>query len=478
MTVTAHHPLTTQQSTRSPKSVLLILFASVQLLVTAMSLLLDSGAQAVHLSASVLALLLGFLIFWLHGGARISAAGLYSLASSAFVGFAGIAWYLEYETVPRTIWLSSQVGFWLNLLMATCWSFTSPPPQERQPNLSVAVRTTGVGIVGAALCIVLVDQEVDLGSTVLDQLTIGFMALIMVGFMAYPIGLGPGVLRLIPVGGLVLVFALTVFTGYGRLNLVALGIVGTAVLTTMVRDRRIKAVVVVSSPAILAVLALMRQRFGLATYGHALDGLGSVTQPMRDFGRLVEIQGQHGFSLAGGETFISTALFWIPRSVWPEKPIGFGSELTYVLNPDLVAVGQSYAALNQAEWYYNFAWLGVVAMVPVVGLVIRLLDSVWLRAAVGLDTASALRFTIVALLVSDIPNLMWVGSFGYASRTFIRIFPLVVVLVLLLLGTSASRNSVGTGLSRRGPSTARSRPVTRAVTTVSGDHAPARRASR
>jgi hypothetical protein len=434
--------LSTSPWPRSPKTVLILSFAMVQLLVMTISVLSQGDGQAVHLSASVLALLLGILVFWFHGGSRISAAGLYSLASSAFVGFAGIVWYLDYETVPPAIRLSSQVGFWLNMLMTTLWSFAPSRPQERQPNLSVAVGLTTAGSAGAALSIGLLSEQISFGSTVLEQFTIGFMALIMVGFMAYPLGQRPGVLRLVPVAGLVIVFALTVFTGYGRLNLVALGIVGTAALSTLVWDRRVKSVVLVSAPAVLAVLGLMRRQFGLSIYGQYLDGLGSVTQPMRDFGRLVEIHGRHGFSLAGGETFATTALFWVPRALWPEKPIGFGAELTKVLNPDLAAIGQSYAALNQAEWYFNFGWVGVLLMVPVMGLLIRLLDTFWLRATVGMDLASALRFTILTLLVADIPNLMWVGSFGYASRTFIRIFPLVVALALVRLGASGTREPV------------------------------------
>jgi hypothetical protein len=63
-----------------------------------------------------------------------------------------------------------------------------------------------------------------------------------------------------------------------------------------------------------------------------------------------------------GRTLLVTVLGFIPRSVWPEKPVGIGKELTrYVVGPFYESSqGYSVAPTVPADLYLNFGWFGVV----------------------------------------------------------------------------------------------------------------------
>jgi len=74
-----------------------------------------------------------------------------------------------------------------------------------------------------------------------------------------------------------------------------------------------------------------------------------------------------------GRTLLVTVLGFIPRAVWPEKPIGIGKELTrYLLGPLYKeGGGWSVAPTVLGDFYINFGWLGVIVGGFVLGLLCR-----------------------------------------------------------------------------------------------------------
>ena len=72
----------------------------------------------------------------------------------------------------------------------------------------------------------------------------------------------------------------------------------------------------------------------------------------------------HGRQLAG------VALFFVPRKLWPQKPIGSGAYLFTQLNFDFKNVSCTYLA----EGYINFGIIGMLLFVAVIAVIIALYD--------------------------------------------------------------------------------------------------------
>ncbi|MCI0498760.1 MAG: O-antigen polysaccharide polymerase Wzy [Planctomycetales bacterium] len=77
-----------------------------------------------------------------------------------------------------------------------------------------------------------------------------------------------------------------------------------------------------------------------------------------------------------GRGLVPGFCFWIPRSVWPNKPIASGAVITrlWFNDPDPPS---NVANLPYGELYMNFGWLGVTLGFFVVGKLIRGLNAYW-----------------------------------------------------------------------------------------------------
>jgi hypothetical protein len=405
------------------------------------------GAGVSQMALGLLATAFGLTVFFRHGGRQVTAAGLYSLATAVFVGLAGVYWADALGTaVPPSLRLATAIGFFANVAMhGLFWRRTSTP--QRPPPTDAAASgwaiAAGGGVAAVALALHLAGVEV--GATLLIETIFGSMALLIVGLLVHP-GRRIGVVRLTLVGAVGALYAATVFTGYGRLLLVALGLVAVVPACVRVPGHAVKVLVVALIGPALAVLISAREQFGMATYGAALDGSGSVTQPLADFGRLLAMYDQGTLALGFGSTLVVSALFFVPRALWPDKPLGFGAELTRILEPSLVSIDQSLAAHLGGEWLYDFGYPGLVAMVLVMGWLIARLDgfAAATLARPTTDRRAVLALAAVALLLAGIPDLAWAGTYTYWSRTASRLLVLAVLFVVgggLTAGRRASRRA-------------------------------------
>ena len=251
------------------------------------------------------------------------------------------------------------------------------------------------------------------------------------------------------VAAAVWLFSFTTFTGYGRLILVALALLPAILVSGQNHRRRVKGVVVLGVAPALIVFAQMRQVFAEREFGVdvGLSGIGSVVSPLTDFGRLLAAHDMHRFSYAGGRLLLALCCSSFPVTFGRKKPVGFGAKLTEIIYPELVSIGQSVAALTQGEWYYNFGWPGLVVMVPLMAFFISWLDARLPKArATQIESKRQFLWLVAALLmVCDVPNLLWVGSFGYFSRTVSRVS---VVMLLMVLTRRRHERPSGDGASR------------------------------
>jgi hypothetical protein len=373
------------------------------------------GEDRSQVVTASLALAFGTWAFWHQGGPQITASGLYCLSVAIFVGYAGLWWAWQPGAVSHSVTVATLTGYWTTLAMYTAW-WSKQAQCSRLQASSPAATHWGVwmGLVAAAVGTGL--AQVGYGSIV--QFSIGAFALLAVAIMLHR-SQGQQVLGRLILGAVVVaVFWQTSFSGYGRLNIVALGLVVLVLASSRTDTHKVKGLVLIGAPLALWAFVRIREQLGVEVTGNAYDGLGSVVNPLFTFGRLVENHQEGLYSLGGGSTFAATATFWVPSAWWPEKPPGFGAELVRLLYPDLQFTNHSIAAHSYGEWYFNFGWFGVAAMVVMLGGAIRWLDRLLARStALPIDSARRLVLhTAVLIAVAGVPTMMWVGSFTYASR--------------------------------------------------------------
>jgi hypothetical protein len=231
------------------------------------------------------------------------------------------------------------------------------------------------------------------------------------------------------------VFLALSFDGGGRLTIAGLG-VGCVTAWNLVRPRRLqKTLVVLAIPAFLLYSGINRLNLNdsdantreVITSG---EGLESMYEPLDTWTELASISDQDltrtraaDIGPRWGSTFLTTLALPVPRSVWEDKPKGFGAEITEILRPTLlrerrIADEHSMAALITGEFFVNFGIYGLFILPFVVGWFLAKLDQAHLRLArSGLRSADEWwRATILVCLVVSLGDLFWVGTFTYMAR--------------------------------------------------------------
>lgn len=403
-------------------------------------------STALYSSATIV---LGVTMFWRHGGNVITSAGVYSLASAVFVGFAGIYYLSQPEPISSAVYIGVTTGYWVTVLLTAFW----PQVSFQESSEMVAPEAGWLMLASlAAVCatLVLVTAFNEVSGAVPVHITLGGMTVLLLAGMLYRTT--RPVIRAIFLGvPLLWIFVTTVFTGYGRLSLVSLVLAAAILASLRARGRGAKALVLGGAIPALLIMIRMRERFGVQEYGQELSGIGSVVTPVRDFGRLVLALRSTNVEHGGLDPFIAGAVFWVPRAIWPEKPVGFGSTLTQILEPQLVSIGQSLAALNQGEFFYAWGWVGVAVGVVLTGLYVRLLDRSLLDAAQAGAASRSRLLLLCALIVviSDLPNLVWAGSYGHVTRIVLRLVPLLMLIPFMRVRKPTTSRYRGPALSGR-----------------------------
>ena len=241
-----------------------------------------------------------------------------------------------------------------------------------------------------------------------------------------------------------LAWARVEFSGGGRLTLAGIGIAALVALNLTKPHAIHKVIVAVGLPVFLAFAGVNRiERRGAINEAPVIDvvssgsGLASLYEPLDTFGRIIEHQSQGLSPPLGprwGGTFFNTLILPVPRDLWATKPVGFGAELTPVLQPELAGKNHSMAALSHGEWFANFGWVGLLLMVVVLGWFLAVLDQRHARLAVEGLNSSGRWWSAAALLclVSSLADLFWVGSFTFFARGGLA------AIVVLLVGRLAS----------------------------------------
>lgn len=389
-------------------------------------------------------LTLGGYIFWTHGRDVISAAGIFSLGNAIFVGFSGLWWSSQAGSLPPGYFFTVALAAVANWLMwITLWRPGSV--QFRLPRSVNTDTSNRVLLLGSAVGSVILAYALSRGGpsstsvAVPVQLALGQFCVVIVALTARPHGALAPIGRIIMISALLLLFATTMFTGYGRLNLVFLGVTAAIVASSGPLGRFVKASLLALVAPALVMLGRLREAYFLQTFGTTGDapggGMASVVTPLRDCVRVtMEVLGGR-LDVDGLNQIVALGTFWIPRTLWADKPLGTGAELTRHFSPELVGSGHTYVALNQGEWIFMLGTIGFVPMFLSTGYLVRWLDGLIARRHVvfSRSVADVLLYAAVVCAIATLPDLAWGGMYTYLSRVGIRISLICVVAAIFWL---------------------------------------------
>jgi len=258
------------------------------------------------------------------------------------------------------------------------------------------------------------------------------------------------------------------FEGFGRLVLGSIACGVAAIASYHAKTYVPKCLLLLGSAPAIAFLAAQRLEYlgqiRTSPVGPA-EGIGSVVEPFVSFCKILDALRDGQLSPSWGSSFFATAVIWVPRSLWANKPVGFGSEIIPITQPSLVgAHGYSDAATFLGELFWNTGALAVLAL-GALALLIKYADRLAVHAAASTASDDTLEKTLARIMVvaltSTMVNYVWGGSFTLAGRA-------IPVMSILLLWWS------GIHLFRRKRSTA---PLTVTVTVTSQLYSGSKRLS-
>lgn len=223
--------------------------------------------------------------------------------------------------------------------------------------------------------------------------------------------------------------------GFGRLHLAAVGLSIGVAASLALRTWWIKIAIGVLTPPALIYLVNQRLEYLQNQPGREVnssEGIGSVVGPFHSAARIVEALQEHQIDLALGSTVLIAVLVWIPRSIWPEKPAGFGREIVEITQPHLVStLGHSDAGTVIGEAVWNFGFWGAPLFLLGVALIARFLDRQMIKQINGPRNMKELvQVLLFSVLAGGWLNVVWGGAFTYTSRLM---FPIVLLLVIMVI---------------------------------------------
>jgi hypothetical protein len=431
------------------------------------ALLLSSGgtpedARRVTQALSVLNIAIGVWIFWTHGGRRITAAGIWSMSLGVYAGGGGL-WAIPLGRQPGLLPALCVVYFGQIVTHFGFWARSAPTRAHGRFESNPAVTSWGIwiGTVLLTVPIALITLHVDASvASIQGDIDVMLMMSAFAGALIFAASLlfhgrgRVGYWKLVVVAGAFLLYARFFWSGGGRLILVSLGVCMAMPACMRFRGRTIKAAILLATvPALLVFGWIRLEGGGGAPTGSLLNsvaiqeaanrGLGSVWVPLPNFGRLLELESEHHLTQTWGSTFVASAVFFVPRRLWHGRPWSFNGDanLVPIIAPTLVRTGFTTAALAQGEWLYNFGYLGLLFMVPVVGFGIRKLDG-WLANASSRPVRThrdLLSFCAAICFAAGMADLAWGGSSTFVTRSIPRLAVIGAVLVLDSRSDSASR---------------------------------------
>ncbi|MEE6282869.1 hypothetical protein [Georgenia sp. MJ170] len=387
----------------------------------------------VNVVAGVATILFGVRVFLGHGGSRVTILGLASLATSMFVGVAGVYAALDPLSRAQNDYLGHAIlaGLALALLTALiAWpqvrEITFQPAPDR-----VAHWLTLLG--GIALASLIGLQVVG----------VGFASWLEGAAFTATVALAAGILwranakllspSMVLVVAAFVAYALVFHTGGGRLRIVALACALAVLVTARFPWKPLKWGIVLATPLALYVLAQQRLTLQEQMAGFATDrnGLESMLVPIVNLAVLLKEQAE-GMALDFGAHFLSIPATFLPASWVGGAPPALGYQLVAVQDPSRVGTGFSTAGTIAAEPVYSFGLAGILLAAPILAWLFRALDN-QIAAIASREHATrgaVLMLVLWVMIGGAVADLAWSGTHTLVMRTALRL-PLWLGLAVL-----------------------------------------------
>lgn len=400
-----------------------------------------SGTETAALILATAGLVHSVVGFLRHGGARITPPGVFLFGMGLFAYFPTFYYALVADAVVRPVEILGLTVLLLSqIVLSAVWTRSTPDSAPVADPLSAATLTFGLILGATTLCAGA--AVVLLGVEPLRPLA---RPAAYAGVLLVALSLVQGRRRVHPLvlaalAAVFVVFTQVMFTGNGRLVLASLAVALAMVVGLRWRPWWTKPLAVLATPPGVLLLARDRaDRVANPLTGYRESGLESVVWPQRRFfDLLASLQDDRSFSLGGGDTFVAALVSWVPRELWAEKPVGFGTTLTELYRPELLAIGHSEAALLHGELVYNFGLPGMAVLIVGVAWGVGKLDQAvrWIHKRPVLTASQLIVQAIVISGSAGLLDLVWVGTYTYVERAGFA----CAVLGLLLVGTGISRH--------------------------------------
>jgi len=389
--------------------------------------------QAGVILLGILAAIGAGIVFVCDGGARITACGIYALAVVVFQGIGPILLTMNpAESTFQSIILAQTTA--LLTFGLTIWMYESQSDRltssfsykpwlpstraDRKSTYAIGLVLYFIGFIGN-------------GEEWLAALPGALMYSGLCILSASAVIRVPGKFRgtswqsWIPALVAFVLFLAMVFKGAGRLMVAGLGIVVFFAYNNKRPYRRHKYCAILALGPLLAVGAATRMSdsSGAAVLDGQGRGAGSIYSPIDTYALILEMDGDPesgsvGFDREYGATFLKALVAWVPRSLWSDKPVGLGFELSAVLHPDAHRYGHSDVGLLVGEFYINFGW-GMLGIMPfVVAYFLRQLRRMQERliAKELLFRREILAYAAYLATVSSFGELVWAGAHSWMAR--------------------------------------------------------------
>lgn len=255
---------------------------------------------------------------------------------------------------------------------------------------------------------------------------------------------------------LVLLYIFLQFEGFGRLILASY-LFSIAVVVSWVRRSYLpKIATIVATVPGLVILIRDRVAYLESAQGRRItsdESASSVFGPFQSGAFILQASIDRVIKPTGGESLFTSLIFWVPRSLWPDKPVGFGRAIVSLTHPELlVSVVFSDAAPYLSEFVWDFGVGGLVLGLVVVFIISRIdryVERVVLAADWSKSTrGTVLRFVCTASLVSMGLSYVWGGAFTFITRIATGI--VILIMLFWLFGRITRRRSGRASFARRG----------------------------
>lgn len=143
-----------------------------------------------------------------------------------------------------------------------------------------------------------------------------------------------------------------------------------------------------------------------------------------------------GYSL--GRQLAGVLLFWVPRSVWPDKPLDSG----VVLGEWLAMRNTNLSSPLWTEGWMNFGWAGVIVFLLALGLLGARLDGTYARG-LSLPYQAPIGTQVGTALLAGYLFIILRGPLLQASARLLVIIVFIGVLNRILRGSPGDQSSAG-----------------------------------